>query len=217
MKKKTFFIMILVLVITTIPLLANAATLEYNENFSIRGGIGYGSSKEQVSQIEKNNGSVLKNDWDDVMEQLYGIKKSDLRYNTVLAGHDVLIYHYFNSQNELEEFHYCLTPETYKDITPSLIEKYGEAQFQGDNRAPFSTKALAEYEAFKGIGEKVSLYDYRGWLLQYNDCYVLIEAANSNVISVINYHFISYEEMEETIDLLKEADTAKKESIKNDI
>ena len=124
--------------------LADTKPLRFNETLSIRGGIHFLASKETVQHVEEKNNSEVHTEWDAWgYPRMFDLKITDLRYKTNLAGHEVLLFYYFNDNEELVEYHYFLTESSYDDITDLLIDKYGSPQFERLTSSPFSSRAFA--------------------------------------------------------------------------
>lgn len=221
MKIKSFVIFVLILtLITAFPAFANTSAIEFDQNFSIRGGIGYHTSKEQVYQIEENNGSTIYKDGGNLSdEETYGQKETDISYSATLLADAVSLFYFFNDDNEVEEFKYLsLSSDTYNNMLSALNEKYGMPLFKNGSEAPFSTNAKTIVTS--NLANK---YDYNGWLLKYNDCYALIEAVKTYASTYVpptytfNYTFISYETMEQMNIVMNMINDSIEDSIKNDI
>lgn len=198
MKKLLISCLVVLMVYTNmVSALADTQYATVDSEFTIRGGVHYGSTKEEIDAIEKNNGSSP-TDTDTFYGETY-----DLSYTTPLAGHPACVTYWMDSNGILDEFQYLLyTNESYMDIKSALVDKYGAPM----NTASTST-ALIVGTGIDRISEQLKVLspydkDYSGWLIKYNDCFLMIETKNiyirkaGNSLYVVNYDILSYDEMQ---------------------
>lgn len=181
---------------------------EYDEDFTIRNGIFWGMDKTKVKEAELSQGnfkSDITNDYYYIALGItcakYGYESMYNHYNniskhivqTTVAGQKGLAIYTFDSEDKMNSLRYLTE---YSSSTPPLTEmltaKYGSPAFT-DNNGPFETNAF-EYFTFAGLHSKAtsSLENYSGWLLEYNDAYVMVEAVSFAVYES-GYGFTYYE------------------------
>ena len=170
-----------------------------NKDFSIRGGIHYGISEGEIVAIETANGSKKYE-----VDTFYGEGKYDLSFATRLLGYEATVTYWIDDVIEpgtLDEFQYMVVEDdAYMAIKASLTNKYGN---------PMCTKQSIIFgTGIDKISNNLSYFDhverdYAGWIIQYNDCYLMIEMKHiyftfSGGVSLynINYDIVSPEEME---------------------
>lgn len=193
MKKLIVFVLAFILLASSA--IANVQFVEQNENFTIRGGIHFRSSKEAIEAIEKTNGNSI-NEADTYYQDGY-----DLSYSTLLAGYEADITYWVDEENTLDEFQYILYQnEAYENVKTALIQKYG---------APlFSEQSYIAGTGIDKISKSLSILgptdrDYAGWIVKYNDCYLMLEMkqvyfskAKGITLYLVNYDLLSNDEMQ---------------------
>ena len=174
---------------------AQADTTIINENFSIRNGITFMMHKNQVMQIETQSGSDKSTS--------PSLLPEELGYGTTLLGYEARIGYWFDNNLILEEFQYELYSATaYSAVVDTLTNKYGTPTFTSSS--PFDTRInSSKADWYKRMGGSLSATtrDYKGWLVQYHDCYVVIEVTSVyfqklGTLYFVNYCPMSYEEVE---------------------
>lgn len=194
MKKLMAFVFILVMLLGNMTtVFAEVQFTVENEDFSIRGGIHWGSTKEDIQNIETSNGNSSTDS-----EIYYG--EYDLSYLTVLAGYEASITYWMDSNQTLDEFQYVLYQgEAYSNIKAALTQKYGDPLFDEQSYiAGTGIDRVSKKLAIMSPSER----DYAGWIVQYNDCYLMLETKHvyfsqggGMSLYLVNYDVLSYEEM----------------------
>ena len=203
MKKLMMCCLVILLVYTNMfNALADTQYITEDSDFSIRGGIHFGATKAEIDAIEQNNG----NKHDDV-DVYYG-DTYDLAYLTLLAGYKSYVTYWMDEDGILNEFQYILpTKESYTTVKSALVDKYGAPM----NTTSTSTALIAGTGIDRASKKLENLTpsdkDYAGWVIKYNDCFLMIEAKHIYLsyagmsLYVVNYDVLSYDEMQ----LLQEA------------
>lgn len=221
------------------PLLANAEweLPILHEDFSIRGGVTFGMSKEEVVVIEKNNGNN---------PSLNTTKQISFEKMQFLDAKDVSLNYHFTTQEELSSFAYTInTKLTFSKLKAVMQEKYGVPWLTSE-LSFFKTAIWNEhpYNLFLSVGgsrwnaNKLSGYrpknygdrsfplyisGYAVWLIKYNDYAVVIELAEANDGSYLHlgYAGVSHDEMEDWLltrqQLIRQEEQKTQDSYKNDI
>lgn len=195
-----------------------------NENFFIRNGIVFGMDADEIHQIEVENGNISgaslvssEDGWK------YYYPDCDAGYQTSLAGYECDIVYYFDDEDLLSGFKYILESERgFKSIKDSLTKKYGKAGTIYD-KPPFETQTLsvaAWMVESEIVNAELTTYDW--WLVQYQDCYVFIEATTSkfyhyNTYYRIDYSVFSNEEAAVVLGIKEFADQQAEQSLENDL
>ncbi|MBP3649705.1 MAG: hypothetical protein J6K73_07990 [Clostridia bacterium] len=163
-----------------------------NDNFSIRNGITYKMPAEEIKKIERNNGSRTGDS-----SVFWG--KADLDYLTELMGKETGLVYWHDENDCLKEFQYMLVMG-YNSMESTLRGKYGDPQYV-NNPPAIDTRRFVVCDKLKPLDPIVK--DYAGWMVKYNDCYVLIEMSNiyakglGGNLGFLNYCVLSYEEIEQ--------------------
>lgn len=202
----------------TLILILGSAAICFADSFSIRNGIAFGLTKEEVISIEKNNG-------------LNEYEKNDSKYDPILyPGYDVIKYtvssiggikaglpngqivYCFNSSGELDviiyEYGMILNPdhnESYTSIRDALFSKYGDPLTENENKYIFTTHTYKRFNSVHGIrGGRV--FHNAQWDQKYDDNYVIIDlieytrSSGADVADIqVEYSRMSHEEMSEIL------------------
>lgn len=171
---------------------AYAESLVIEENFSIRNGISFGMNADEIQQIEMANGNKLPTE-DNGFAFLF---PCDVEYITRLSGASCNILYYLDENDILSGFKYVIFErDTYNSIRDSLSIKYGKAN--SAEMSPFETKCLSVASKYLYTNPTVTQYDW--WLVQYQDCFVCIEASTlkTDVVPLyrVDYTILSYDEV----------------------
>ncbi|MBR5231118.1 MAG: hypothetical protein IKW00_02590 [Clostridia bacterium] len=218
MKKMLFCIIAALLIISSIATgFAEVQPFEIEENFSVRKGIQFGCSKNNVETIETNNGNEA-----DEVDTYYGENSYDLAYSTALIGYEANVIYWFDENGKLDEFQYMLFQnKAYNDVKASLTQKYGAPLFNEQSYIA-STKIDASSKELNIL--KPSDRDYAGWIIKYNDCFVMLEMkhvyyTNAGGLSLylINYDLLSYEDMNLYTEAMEALEVYLNSSYSNDL
>ena len=194
MKKLMAFALILAMLLGNMTtVFADVQFVTEDEAFSIRGGIHWGATKEEIVNIETANENSPNDS-----ETYYG--DYDLSYKTLLAGYEAVITYWLDSNQTLDEFQYILfQSEAYSNIKTALTQKYGVPLF--DKQSYIAGTGIDRVSKNLSILSP-SERDYAGWIVQYNDCYLMLEMkhlyftqAKGMSLYLVNYDILSYEEM----------------------
>lgn len=186
----------------------------YMESFTVRNGISFGLTLDEVKKIEKNTGPLTK---DGDYWKIENITISGISNSTVYYG--------FDSNQRLYEFHYNYnTPRTsyafcereYLRITQSLINKYGEPLgYSGGKTHVIRTatldsliESLRTIELFFPIAVPSTYYlPYNEWVIDTNDGHIKIEhvmiyignSSGESTPHILKYQFYSNEEWDKLL------------------
>ena len=169
--------------------------VEIDENFSIRNGIHFGISKEEVSSLEKAKESEPTD-----LDTYYGDNAYDLAYTTMLGAHFAYLVYWFDKDDKLDEFQYLLVGRnsSYESMKDSLIKKYGEPLFSQESDSVIvetRTDNVSKELRFMSSVDR----NYAGWIFKYNDCYLFLEMKETFIefanFLAIDYKILSYEEL----------------------
>lgn len=221
-KSACLFLALLLLLCASTGALAESV---FHEPFSIRGGIHFGMTYDEVRAAETAGAAS------DTTLLTYA--HSPVRYASylyygglTLAGYaDTDLQYGFDENGQLKDITYLLGKlgdKAYDDLLSKLSGKYGEPQFTAPS--VLETEALRLYTANDNISAN-SLYRYNGWLLSYTDCYVKMELVSAkSVISgksfywnVIGYRLISFEEFQSVADQIVRFEESVSQSVDNDL
>lgn len=240
MKKTVFIILLCVMIFTLVGCSSNSTSVsiskKFNEDFSVRDGIKFGMTKDEIIQKEENTIAsydyMIKNfDYNSSMEDLYN-KYHTMRVITKVLDQDFqTIQYHFDENYKLIDFGYELNDKfSYDELLKMLKNKYGNPV----------NKDLAQY--IRGLDYNplitfIPLFDYPGshdingnsvyWVVEYKDGVVLIELndgvnkesrvqGNKNVC-FIGYRQTTKEKIEQGIKEMKEYDENRKKEKENAI
>lgn len=182
-----------------------------SERFSIRNGITFGLSIEEVKSIEEKNGNanLLRIDNEDLINYWY----------LNIAGYEGCSVDYRFSNNALYEIDYCFSADgrnytqtyalnTVKDLYISLQKKYGDAGHNGDGIVYSIISDVFGYTVYDKTGMH-KLVAYAEWLLPYESDYMVIDlyvdsfgstfSKTKTYTAYLNYRMVDKEKMEEII------------------
>lgn len=183
----------------------------FADDFSVRNGIQFGMSVDEVKQLEKDNGMP---DYNLYLEDNYGIYTYFcLGYDTSLAGIDGsrLIYCFDNKTNRLKEIKYELgsrykdsekAMSIYKTVTETMIQKYGIPDYSSSYNGkvfPILTESMLE------AAINATSYDdmvFNEWVITNDDYYILIncvyfDSSAGGSFCTVGYAYITKEEVKE--------------------
>lgn len=196
MKRLALIALALVLVVCNVTICyANTPFVEMDEGFTIRSGICVKSTKEEVQRIETQNGNSSFEP-----DTYYG-NDFDLSYSIVLAGYTGNVTYWFDDNNTIEEFQYLLyQQDAYDSIKIGLTQKYGAPMFTKQSYiAGTRIDSAAKEMSILSPSDR----DYAGWILKYDDCYIMLEMKEISFSKAygmsfyfVNYQILSYEDME---------------------
>lgn len=191
MKKVTVVLLACLLIVMFNHSLAEAPMI--NEDFTIRNGIHFGMTHEEVQASEKAYGTSDEKTYEYTCDETYNPTNYATQYvyvdTTILGYPGSNVSYFFDDDGNMMSFSYALgkvkgsgvsSAEAYTDVNALLTEKYG---------TPFAIdKAISEEivtcsmsedifstELSKAFGQNCYVKDIRQWVVKYNDCYVLID------------------------------------------
>lgn len=199
---------IIALLISTMIVIVCLSTWAVADEFSLRSGIKFAMSEQEVRTVEKGNGNNV-NPEEVASNADESIKK--LQYSGVsIAGLDnCTLSFFFSKDGKLQEVGYYLGPNgsappsgTYEVMKETLINKYGEPTIN----ATGSMLDLVPY----GLADNLLLYQLLGgslndlcqWLVEYDDCVVLIDLYNFGLKTLkpyVEYRMYTKEEVQSVI------------------
>lgn len=193
MKKLIAFISIVVMLLVSS---ACAEKCVVSEKFSIRNGISYGTTREEIKQIESDNGSRLDpdNGWSDFYPGV------NLSYTTSLAGHECSLLYFLDENDTLSGFRYIFnTSSAYDVVINSLREKYGFGTY--NKVSPFKTRSTTFSSSYVILNPQFNLKSW--WLVEFEDCSVCIEAIYVEVAGStqyrVDYTIFTHEEVDNVL------------------
>lgn len=207
----------LVFVNSAFVCMANAETLTINENFAIRNGITFRASASDIENVEsanKSSSGAAFSEW---------ITDSRLSYRVTLAGHEAELFYWTDEENIIKEFQYLFVfDDAITAIRSLLNEKYGQPNYNYGDWATLFTKvfAITTVSEVKLLDPTVAAYD--GWMLQYNDCWVLVEFCKIYIpevgsIGTLNYYIMSTEDAQNNLMIQENIEDSIQQAIDSDL
>ena len=187
-----------------------------HEDFSIRNGVGYGSTLDEVMIIEEKNMS-RRNDDEDSLVFVFTPGYS-IAYNTVLANGGASVAYFFDDNGAVQEIQYGLPYRV--ELRDALKEKYGDCNYN-ENLSALSTNLPSFNKDITKHIDGGGYRQYSGWMVKYNDCWVLIEFMYYTIfgeqLSRINYRIITDDEMQTYVEIENMYSVLYNNSITNDL
>lgn len=184
---------------TTTTVLASGNVTDFsNEVFSIRNGITY-----QMTESE-----IMKRETATFFEKQSGNR---LSYKGTMEGfRDAQLWYTLDEENKLYELRYRLDMNSYnmkpdasyQKVYLSLLQKYG---------SPFYSFADGEFLPIRSSAVDYKIKNYSEWLIQYQDCYVVVDlvCTYSTIVShyfvFLGYRMLNQEECSQIVDYLNTA------------
>lgn len=207
----------LAIVVVFVCCTANAESV-YDKEFSIRNGIKYGISMDEIKNIEIQNGNMILNVDELGVEQFFG---NDVEFvvATELAGNASSVIYWADDNHVLKEFQYWIPYVSYSTMEKSLVEKYGQPLTKNE-KIPFQTRIMTLYENSSSASPKQT--GYASWIVFYNDCCVVIEILGFDSVYVknhvnINYYLVSHEEADAVLSAIEKKNNEIEQSSVNDL
>lgn len=229
----------LVCLFLTLTFSANAewALPIVDEEFSIRNGISFGMTKEEVLAVEKANGNNPFSETRDFFKDISFLGESvDLEY-------------FFTKSNKLSSFAYSCMPYydglkvsnlDFATIYEALNEKYGEPMLTTEfslystavwksnpfnlftHSSKWSADTLSGGVASSSEDGKIWISNYAVWLVKHKDCAIVIELAEATSTGRskfwgLGYAAITNEQMETWFNFREAENQAATNSYANDI
>ncbi|MBQ4639942.1 MAG: hypothetical protein IJB69_05460 [Clostridia bacterium] len=187
-----------------IALLMPSLSVIAEESFSIRNGITFGMSKNDVEIAEQQTEIA---EWPDLFldtlnhtafEMAFGriplntYSFPDLKYKDNIAGQDCIVFYRFDENDTLITMEYLSVNSTLStNIVDALQTKYGTPHYN-TSKIPFKTTSSMYLNAHKLQYTNTKQQSYVAWILPYSDTYVAIEAMVFSVTNVVYYEHITY-------------------------
>lgn len=200
---KKLISILLILSIITVGIVGNALA----DDFSVRNGIHFGMTVDEVKALEKNNGVAE----EDIYLDKFNGDYYCVGLNTSIAGIDDsrLLYQFDPETNLLVEFRYMLGPykiskdlawEYFQTVLQSLMDKYGEPLHSSTTDGAIFP-IVSETMQGAALDFNVTYYE---WLVDFGDYYILIDAYNGDsgygsTGSYVGYKYVSKEDAEKAI------------------
>lgn len=223
---KRYLILFFVSLCLLFPLISQAdeKPIVIDDNFSIRNGIRFGMTIDEIAAIEQQNGNNPKQNnepssykllyeaiWEDCLSQkafytqMFGAAVAnsiaydwtDICVETSIGG--VHCYATYDLPLEFNTLVY-ISEQTSNSmpLTDMLRAKYGEPQCYATKAQgmPFFTRSY-RYLSICELYKSTSFGKAYGWLLKYNDTYVFIEAYNFSVQDgyKVYYEVVAYNQI----------------------
>lgn len=192
--KRIFATVITLLILFTSTTYAESIGIEpivIHDNFSIRNGIGYGTTLDEAKESEEKLGTS--SSYDKTLVEWLLAGKYRKVYSTILSNKEVYLGYYTNEDNTIRELQYLIL-DSGAELKDALTKKYGNSNFHHTLLPGLDTRTRWFTSITKGIS------DYAGWLIKYDDCWVVVEyvvnSFSSSKFSRINYCIIPDEEMQ---------------------
>lgn len=215
MKKIVIFLLTCLLFIHSyVVYAANAESIIINEDFSIRNGITLHSSVSDIKNVESANTSISGAYFSESVH-------ADLAYTVFVAGHAAELYYWTDTCDMVEQLQYMVaTSEATTELRSSLTKKYGSPNYNYNDLSTLSTKISAIYTGVAHMDPTVTAYD--GWLIQYNDCWVLVEFCQLYItqvgtVSSVNYCILSPEEAQSHFERQGAIENSIQQSVNSDL
>lgn len=177
-------VIVFVTLFVSFTAVAETAIPTYDEVFSIRNGISFGMTKSAISAKENEQGNPESTLYREVnIAHLTAIyqgntvltDKDNYIVDTTVAGQNGLAIYTFNAGGKMDSLRYLAQSSLASlPLTEAFVTKYGVPLFVGEF-APFESKALNYYNLCAN-SKGATLTEYAGWLVEYQDTYILIEA-----------------------------------------
>lgn len=197
MKKIAALLLSLVLIFTT-------GSLAVAEKITLRNGFHYHASMDEIKGFEKANGNLPVPD--STLSELYS-KDTILCFDAEVLGEACKLV-YFDSADGVEELQYDFTgfsdngvgfnPMVYYN---ELTKQYGAPCLTEWGQSPFNQTHCNTWVSYMIDGNP----NYFGWLVEFDDCYLLIELAHKQCRLTktyvlhgltLNYKMLSAEDVE---------------------
>lgn len=185
--------------------------LVINEDFSIRGGIGYNSTIDDIKKIEEQNDAVVFSSMDDYDT----LDVTCIYYSGTVGGfqNSQVTYTLGYTDKQLKEIAYAIdnpkgedeANRVYNQLVDNIKNKYGEPIYSNEN----NKTPIVDIEIDKG---------YSQWVVEYNDCYAVISTIYSENMfkrgeyyNQVLYNLYSKDEMKEIFEQ-KDKDAQQKDT-----
>jgi len=158
-----------------VPVLADVKKMD--GDFTIRGGVMFGMTPEEVREFEPSNWHENKYGFDKKYEN-YGVSDLDILAGITieLAKSDMIVYGFDKESRKLKEIYYWFgyfKDDHFSELRSNIEKKYGEPLHANDGQVFSATTALTV--STSGASTKI-LSNCCEWVVQYENYYVIIQA-----------------------------------------
>ena len=225
--KKVSCLMLVILLTFSSMAIAEFSFPKIEEDFSIRNGIRFGMTREEIITLEN---ATLQSDKNN------SVKYSDV---TLMGIKKVYLDYYFTSSNKMSGFVYhtlAVPGIDFDSFSAILCQKYGDPFIRGDLISKYSTPAWlsdatkslirGEYDPdtlwvdIAGVSKDgtVKLTDYASWYIEYPDGFLMIEFVEcNNKWTGLGYSFLSHTQMEQWLNEINKKTDEINKSFTNDL
>ena len=228
MKKFISILLAMIIAMASVSVFAEATVME--GEFSIRNGIKFGMSIEEVCAIETTTLCDVKTKNSVTMGKttMYGYQASSIA-GIPCSGKSPTLRYYFNSEGKLEAIHYWYGYYShnsawsyYHEMYDLMCEKYGEPLHHSDGEFfDILTPAFDTYFASNGY---MKISGYAEWLVEYDDIWVVMDVLLNDMKTKsgdyefsVGYRCISKEKMAAIVSNAERAAADKKQEQNSDI
>lgn len=221
----------IIIIIATASAFAEGTTME--GDFSIRSGIKFGMSINEVRGIETNSAGETSTKDSATMGTITQLGyHADSIAGVPCSGKSTTLNYCFNSTGKLEAIHYWYgyynrnsASSYYKEIYNLMCEKYGTPLFNDDGGLfDICSPAFDNYFLSKAYGGKNTIPAYSEWLVEYDDTWVVIDVVlhdmkvkSGDYEFSVGYRSISKENMAKMVGDAANAAAEKKQEQNSDI
>lgn len=205
--------------------IAHADFIKVDGDFSIRGGVQFGMSPEEVKGIEQ--GTASENEGSDYFELGYGGLDSLAGIPIYRAKSDIITYKFGLPDKKLKAVSYWFgyydgsADAYFNELCATITAKYGAPLHNNDGKVfDAITPTLESWLNLINMGFSLKISNISDWILEYNNYYVLIDvftlrdAKNNSDQLLVGYKYITTEEMKLILENA-ESDAREKENQRN--
>ena len=146
------------------------------EGFSVRNGITFGMTEQEIIDIEGKNGNT------EYEEPSSGLIKFNVDSIAGIEGgkYTSVEYSFEEQNNSLFDINYGFgnfsnLPEQYSSLLDAFVEKYGEPSITNIDQALKLSSVIEDYQFTMAIGGKIKVLDFHRWEKQYDEGPVIID------------------------------------------
>ena len=201
---------LILLILIGALLLTGTALAEFNKmdgDFTIRGGVMFGMTPDEVKGIE--SGTPSESEERDCFELGYGGLDSLAGIPIYRAASDNIEYKFSLNDRKLYAIEYWYgyydggADEYFTELCSTITKKYGEPLHYNDGKTfSVTTPTLKSWMGYVGMG-LYSLRQLSEWVVEYNNYYIMIDVFTLRDKGtdqlIVGYKMISKEEMAEII------------------
>lgn len=211
MKKLISLLIAMIITVGSMSVFAETTVME--DDFSIRNGIKFGMTVEEVREIEEGEVSGNTVEVEIYNSSLMGTVKKVGYHKESIAGipctgnGENLMYYFNINSGLLEEIGYwygyydsASGKEYYNELYNLMCEKYGNPLHDNDGKLfDIITNAFVNYFLFSSGGSSPKIR-YAEWLKEFNDTWVVVDVVLNEMTAgkpelVVGYRSVSKEEM----------------------